>query len=193
MRLRFGRAFSGVGPAPYGVPVNRDAFDLRVTEAATADVRLARKEFDGAGQWLTSAGRRPSEPLAAEVWVFDEGLARVLLVRHRWRGWVPPGGRVEAGETPREGARRELFEETGIEAELLREPAAATVRSYHPEWPATLGLSFVAIVDAATPLVTETGQPAAWTSLAEDWAGCFPADASRVRQHARWLRGESDR
>ncbi|MFG2558401.1 NUDIX domain-containing protein [Streptomyces sp. NPDC048496] len=44
------------------------------------------------------------EPLAAEVWVFDKDLARVVLVKHRWRGWVPPGGKVEAGETPREGA-----------------------------------------------------------------------------------------
>ncbi|MCZ0991596.1 DNA mismatch repair protein MutT [Streptomyces diastatochromogenes] len=144
-------------------------------------------EFDGAGKWLASAGQGRSEPLAAEVWVFDEDLARVLLVHHRWRGWVPPGGRVELGETPREGARRELFEETGVEAELLPEPAAATVRSYHPEWSATLGLSFVAIVDAATPLAPESGQPAAWTHLDEDWAGYFPEDASRVRQHARWL------
>ncbi|WP_326731817.1 NUDIX domain-containing protein [Streptomyces phaeochromogenes] len=170
-----------------------DALDPRVVEAAAADVRLAKGEFDGAGQWLAAARQGPSEPLAAEVWVFDEDLARVLLVHHRWRGLVPPGGRVEPGETPREGARRELFEETGVEAELLPEPAAATVRSYRREWPATLGLSFVAIVSAGTPLVTESGQPAAWTSLNEDWAGYFPEDASRVRQHARWLREVSGR
>ena len=30
-----------------------------------------------------------------------------------------PGGRVEPGETPRAGAGRELFEETGVRAELL--------------------------------------------------------------------------
>ncbi|MER5688402.1 NUDIX hydrolase [Streptomyces sp. NPDC002205] len=169
----------------------RDAFDHRVIEAAAADVRLARMAFDGAGQWLTSVGEGPSEPLAAEVWVFDEALARVLLVHHRWRGWVPPGGRVELRETPREGGRRELFEETGIEVELLPEPAAATVRSYRQEWPTTLGLSFVAIVDAAKPLVPESGQPVAWTPLDEDWASYFPEDASRVRQHARWLREDS--
>ncbi|MCX4782299.1 NUDIX domain-containing protein [Streptomyces sp. NBC_01264] len=166
-----------------------DAFSRRVAEAAAADVRLARVRLDGAGQWLTTIGQVATAPLAAEVWVFDEDLARVLLVRHRWRGWVPPGGRVEPGETPREGARRELFEETGIAVELLPEPAAATVRSYGTEWAATLGLSFAAIASAATPLVTERGQPAAWTPLKEEWSGYFPGDASRVRQHARWLSG----
>lgn len=169
----------------------RDVFGDRAAEAAAADVRLAKMEFDGAGQWLTTVGQGGSEPLAAEVWVFDEDLARVLLVHHRWRGWVPPGGRVEPGETPREGARRELFEETGVQVELLPEPAAATVRSYSPEWPATLGLSFVAIASATTPLLAERGQPAAWTPLDKDWAGYFPEDAPRVRQHARWLRETS--
>ncbi|MFI8243609.1 NUDIX domain-containing protein [Streptomyces sp. NPDC085866] len=169
----------------------RDGFEHRVIEATATDVRLARMEFDGAGEWLTALGQELSEPLAAEVWVFDEDLAQVLLVHHRWRGWVPPGGRVEPGETPREGARRELFEETGVEVELLPEPAAATVRSYRPGWPATLGLSFVAVVDAAAPLVAESGQPAAWTSLNEEWASYFPEDASRIRRYARWLREAS--
>ncbi|HET9142967.1 NUDIX domain-containing protein [Actinophytocola sp.] len=35
--------------------------------------------------------------------------------RHRMRGWVSPGGKVEPGETPRMAAARELMEE----AELL--------------------------------------------------------------------------
>ncbi|MFE3270450.1 NUDIX domain-containing protein [Streptomyces sp. NPDC059215] len=170
-----------------------DVLDPRVVASATADVRLARTEFDDAGQWLTSVGDGRPGPLAAEVWVFDEELARVLLVRHRWRGRVPPGGRVETGETPREAARRELLEETGVEAELLREPAMASVRSYRRGWQATLGLSFVAIVDATIPLHAERGQPATWTSVDEDWSVYFPGDASRVRGHARWLREASDR
>ena len=47
---------------------------------------------------------------------------RVLLVK---RGqspfvglWGLPGGKLEANETPRDAARRELKEETGIEAEI---------------------------------------------------------------------------
>ena len=58
--------------------------------------------------------KRPMDPIAAEVWAFDEAFKQVLLVNHRWRGWVPPGGRVESGEAPRDAAQRELKEETGL-------------------------------------------------------------------------------
>jgi 8-oxo-dGTP diphosphatase len=156
----------------------------RSVEAAAADTRLAVAEFDRAGEWLAGARLGAMEPLAAEVWVFDEELARVLLVRHRWRGWVPPGGRVESGETPWEGASRELFEETGVRAPLLARPSAVAVRSYHPDLPVTLGLSYAVIVDGAVPLVAERGQPLAWTRLEHDWESCFPDDPPRLRAYA---------
>jgi len=47
----------------------------------------------------------------------------VLLIRRgrppRVGEWSLPGGRIEAGETVRAAALRELREETGVEAELL--------------------------------------------------------------------------
>jgi 8-oxo-dGTP pyrophosphatase MutT (NUDIX family) len=52
--------------------------------------------------------------------VFDE-LDRVLLVAHGDTGrWVAPGGSIEPGETPADAAARELWEETGLDAEPRR-------------------------------------------------------------------------
>jgi len=50
----------------------------------------------------------------------DEG--RILLVRPNFAGrrWMLPGGRVERGETPHDGAARETAEETGIEVTIER-------------------------------------------------------------------------
>ncbi len=45
---------------------------------------------------------------------------RVLLLHHPKHGkWLPPGGHLEPGETPPQGAKREVLEETGLEIELV--------------------------------------------------------------------------
>jgi 8-oxo-dGTP diphosphatase len=159
---------------------------LRTLEAAKREARLALAECDDAAGWLARSDTGTASPLAAEVWVFDSSLSHVLLVRHRLRGWVPPGGKVELGETPRGAARRELVED-GVRAELLERPALVTVRSYHPNWPATMGVSFMAVVDRWVELVPEDGQPAAWKGLDEPWKGWFSDDRLRMRQRAEWL------
>jgi 8-oxo-dGTP diphosphatase len=53
--------------------------------------------------------------------VFD-GEGRVLLVHHTYGryNWEIPGGLVEAGESPNDGALRELVEETGLVGSLVR-------------------------------------------------------------------------
>ncbi|MBG0818662.1 NUDIX hydrolase [Planomonospora sp. ID82291] len=134
--------------------------------AAVADARRAHAEFDDARAWLQEVVEGPLHPIAADVWVFDDAFEHVLLVKHRWRGWVPPGGRVEPGETRREAACRELTEETGVVAEVLEVPAAVTVRSYRSDWAPTLGLSYVAVIDRSLPLTAEPHQPAAWIPYA---------------------------
>lgn len=58
---------------------------------------------------------------AAAILVEDR---RVLLVRHRREGafdfWVPPGGKLSGSESIFDCARREAFEETGLDVELDR-------------------------------------------------------------------------
>ncbi len=47
------------------------------------------------------------------VWVVAIHHGKWLLTKHKDRGIEFPGGKVEAGETARDAARREVYEETG--------------------------------------------------------------------------------
>jgi 8-oxo-dGTP pyrophosphatase MutT (NUDIX family) len=56
----------------------------------------------------------------ATVYVFHEN--QVLLHYHaKLKSYLPPGGHIEANETPVEAARREVMEETGLEIEFIEQ------------------------------------------------------------------------
>jgi 8-oxo-dGTP diphosphatase len=57
--------------------------------------------------------------IAASAAVFRDG--KVLIARrvNPPALWSLPGGRVEKNEDPKDAAERELYEETGVEAEIL--------------------------------------------------------------------------
>lgn len=57
---------------------------------------------------------RLSPRLGGEGAVFDEKGRILLIQRGDDRLWAMPGGALEVGETPAEGACREVWEETGI-------------------------------------------------------------------------------
>ena len=45
---------------------------------------------------------------------------KILLLFHpKIKKWLPPGGHLEANETPPEGAKREVLEETGLEIQWI--------------------------------------------------------------------------
>jgi 8-oxo-dGTP diphosphatase len=165
----------------------RSLFEQRPVDAAVADAEAAILEFDGARAWLRSALVGAVQPLGAEVWVLDPALEQIVLVGHPWRGLVPPGGKVEPGECPRDGAARELAEETGLRPQLLERPAAVAVRSFGPDLPVTLSLSYAAIGDPEQPLIAEDGQPATWMRLDQGWDSCFPDDVLRIRRYVKLL------
>jgi ADP-ribose pyrophosphatase len=69
---------------------------------------------------MSSTLATPSTRRAFSVSIFCRHAGAILLVRHRRLGtWLPVGGEIEPGETPLEAARRELREETGLEAAEL--------------------------------------------------------------------------
>lgn len=154
---------------------------------AIAEANYARWKYDVVSDWLTTSLPAPETPVAADVWVFTTDFEKVLLVRHRWRGWVPPGGKVDPGEHPWDAARREMLEETGIRVQPHATPAAAAVRQFHADWSHTLALSYAAAVSEVA-CEGEAGQPARWTDLRSDWATYFGDDQERLLRHAEWLR-----
>ncbi|UKA56941.1 NUDIX domain-containing protein [Arthrobacter sp. FW306-2-2C-D06B] len=158
--------------------------DSRIVDVAIHDVSIAHMAEEGLLAWFQSKWLKDPRPLAADVWVFSPDFQRILVVQHRWRGLVPPGGRVEQGETPRDGATRELAEETGIELTVADRPAFAAARSYRSDWSATLNLSYWAIADPETKLNPEAGQPARWVDIGADWRTFHKSDAAVIARFA---------
>jgi len=90
---------------------------------------VATPKPGGRVETMTQDATGPGVIHAVSVAVLCDG--RFLLVR---RGRAPtrgqfafPGGRVEAGEAAEQAARRELFEETGLEAADLAPAAEVTL------------------------------------------------------------------
>jgi 8-oxo-dGTP pyrophosphatase MutT (NUDIX family) len=72
----------------------------------------------------------------------------VAVEDHKGRGMILPGGKVEKGETFREAALRELFEETGLKPREHFEPKGSQMSG------PTTRFAFVGVDDDAIPCYT---------------------------------------
>jgi 8-oxo-dGTP diphosphatase len=101
--------------------------------------------------------------------VYAERDGRILLLRRAIGAlsgqWYLPGGAVEAGESPEEGARRELREESGLEVEgpldLLN---AYRARLYGREF---LQLSYVGATPTGEVVISPEHDGASWADAGE--------------------------
>ena len=115
----------------------------------------------------------PARPIVGIGIVVIKGDS-VLLVRRgkppNVGAWTLPGGAQELGETAEEAARRELREETGLEADELH--FAATVDNIRRDEAGRVRFHYT-IIDFATRWIS--GEPVAATDVTEAvWA---PLDA----------------
>jgi ADP-ribose pyrophosphatase YjhB (NUDIX family) len=73
----------------------------------------------------------PSRDFTVAVFVVSDD--RVLLHFHqKLARWLPPGGHIEPGELPDEAALREVHEETGVIAALIRDGGIGPIGSDLP-------------------------------------------------------------
>jgi ADP-ribose pyrophosphatase YjhB (NUDIX family) len=117
------------------------------------------------------------------AWVLDASGRSVLLIHHRTLGWAPPGGHLDPGEAPADGAARELAEEAGV-SWPVRVDRPVVVHGFtfpargdepeHRHW----NLGYLIVGDPAAPLTPEReAEPVAWfaiDALPEGIAGDVP-------------------
>ncbi|MFP9062397.1 NUDIX hydrolase [Natrialbaceae archaeon A-chndr2] len=105
-------------------PPRSDARGSRDVPRERQTLALPASHLESLEPWATDGTGR-----TAAARVTDES-GRIALIKNGWtNGWFLPGGAVEPGETPRDAARREVREETGLEA-TIEHPLVTLEQTY---------------------------------------------------------------
>ncbi|MCU4754099.1 NUDIX domain-containing protein [Halobacteria archaeon AArc-curdl1] len=108
-------------------PLDPTSHESRDVPREQQELTLSASHLEALEPWATDGTAR-----AAAARVTDE-LGRIALIKNGWTdGWFLPGGAVEPGESSRDAARREIREETGLEA-TIEHPLVVLEQTYVDE------------------------------------------------------------
>ncbi|NUR58498.1 MAG: NUDIX hydrolase [Catenulispora sp.] len=104
------------------VPDPQEVLEQHLGRLYLRSLKAGASPLDAPGTGLDRAAWAASLPkvVASGSMLFADGEGRTLLVRQSHRGsertvWNAPGGGIEEGESPAQGARREALEEIGLD------------------------------------------------------------------------------
>jgi len=126
-------------------------------------------------------GSKPIIVVGATVLVYDNQ-GRILLQHRSDTGtWGLPGGAMEPGETLEETARRELYEETGLEAHTFKLLGIFSGREFFFEYPNGDQIHTVIVLYEATDVV---GHPKVYDEESLDLQYFSPDDLPKLESRA---------
>lgn len=117
---------------------------------------LPAPHLEALEDWATDGTAR-----AAAARVTDES-GRIALIKNDWTdGWFLPGGAAEPDESPRDTAKREVHEETGLEA-TIEHPLVVFEQTYVDEsdgetWYTAQFVVFDALATGTIPKASSLG------------------------------------
>jgi len=125
------------------------------------------------------------------IFTYEDWALKVLLVRRGldpYKGqWAFPGGFLKMDETARQGAQRELWEETSLETEAIRELGTFTDVHRDPR-ERVITIAFYALIRPSEVVGGDDAEEAAWfpidklPELAFDHRKIFQAAMERLRR-----------
>ncbi|MBR4360203.1 MAG: NUDIX domain-containing protein [Clostridia bacterium] len=126
--------------------------------------------------WLETR-EMPAHIVSAAGLVWKEG--RVLLIRSARRGWEWPGGVVEPGEDLCSALKREIWEESGVQAEPVRLAAVYQNLCGKAGYGPLAGLTLPPTVNLAFQCAYVSGEPSVTPESLE--SGWFTPEEARER------------